>query len=83
MNRSLVFAIAAILLPLGLAGCGNKGPLVLSEPPVEASVPTEQSEPAPAVEPAATDAAPSEPAPAEPAPTEPKPPADASGTPAA
>jgi predicted small lipoprotein YifL len=77
MNRHLVFAIAAILLPLGLAGCGNKGPLVLSEPPAEASVPVEQSEPAPA-EPAATDAPPGEPAP-----TGPTPPADARGTPAA
>lgn len=67
MNRRLVL-IATILLPLGLAGCGNKGPLVLSEPPAETPVPAEQSEPAPATEPAATD---------------PVPPADASGTPAA
>lgn len=74
MNRCLVFAIAAILLPLGLAGCGNKGPLVLSEPPAETPVQAEQIESAPAAEPAAADNA---------APTEPAPPADASGTPAA
>lgn len=79
MNRRLVFAIAAILLPLGLAGCGNKGPLVLPSAPAETSVPAVQTETAPAAEPAATDTAPIEPAPTEPTP----PPADASGTPAA
>lgn len=78
MNRRLVFAIAAILLPLGLAGCGNKGPLVLSEPAAETSVPAEQIESVPAAEPAAADTAPDEPTP-----TEPTPPADARGTPAA
>jgi predicted small lipoprotein YifL len=81
MNRRHVFATIAILLPLGLAGCGNKGPLVLSDPPAESAMPAEPSESAPEPEPT-TEPAADEPAPAEPTPAEPVP-DNANGTPAA
>ncbi|MBN8213503.1 MAG: sugar transporter [Xanthomonadales bacterium] len=73
MNRRLALASAAfaIVLPLALSGCGNKGPLVLSDAPAETAVPAEP--PAPAATPAA-DATPLRDA------TTPPPPA--SGTPA-
>ncbi len=43
MNRRLVLASAAfaIVLPLALSGCGNKGPLVLPDAPAETAVPAE------------------------------------------
>lgn len=58
MNRRLVFVSAAfaIALPLTLSGCGNKGPLVLPDPP--AAPATESPAPAPeTVPPPAADAA--------------------------
>jgi predicted small lipoprotein YifL len=50
MNRRLALATAvfAIVLPLALSGCGNKGPLVLSDAPAETAVPAETPEAAPA-----------------------------------
>jgi predicted small lipoprotein YifL len=46
MNRRLALASAvfAIVLP-ALSGCGNKGPLVLSDAPAETPVPAEASAP--------------------------------------
>ncbi|MES2669909.1 MAG: lipoprotein [Pseudomonadota bacterium] len=68
MNRRPVFFVSAafaIALPLALSGCGNKGPLVLTDDPpaapaVEApAVEAPAEAPAPAVEtaPPAADAA--------------------------
>ncbi|NOT87827.1 MAG: sugar transporter [Lysobacter sp.] len=71
MNRRLALATAAfaIVLPLALSGCGNKGPLVLPDAPAETAVPAEASVPEPAPE-------------ATPAPAATPPPPPASGTPA-
>ena len=54
MNRRLVFVSAAfaIALPLTLSGCGNKGPLVLTDDP-----PAAPAVEAPAPPPPAADAA--------------------------
>lgn len=53
MNRRLLTAaLAAIVLPLGLSACGNKGPLVLPDTPVDAPVPVEPSAPPPTADPA-------------------------------
>jgi predicted small lipoprotein YifL len=62
MNRRLALASAAfaILLPLALSGCGNKGPLVLPDKPVDAAVPAET--PAPEAAPATDATAPAPPA---------------------
>ena len=67
MNRNLALtsAVFVIALPLGLSGCGNKGPLVLSGAPVDTTVPAETPAPAPAPEvtvPAAETTAPTPPA---------------------
>ncbi len=86
MNRRPVFfvsAVFAIALPLALSGCGNKGPLVLTDdPPAEPAVQVPAVEvpavEAPAVE-APASAVETAPAPAADAATLP-PPAD--GTPA-
>jgi len=53
MNRRLALASAAfaIVLPLALSGCGNKGPLVLPDAPAETTVPAEAPVPEPASEP--------------------------------
>lgn len=69
MKRRLALASAAfaIVLPLALSGCGNKGPLVLSDAPAETAVPAEP--PAPAAD-------------ATPLPDATTPPPPASGTPA-
>lgn len=50
MNRRLALAsaILAIMLPLALSGCGNKGPLVLPDAPADTAVPAD----APAADPA-------------------------------
>jgi predicted small lipoprotein YifL len=50
MNRRLALASAAfaIVLPLALSGCGNKGPLVLPDKPADAPVQTPTPDPAPA-----------------------------------
>ncbi len=70
MNRRPVFFVSAafaIALPLALSGCGNKGPLVLTddppaasaveapavEAPAEASAPATETAPPPAADPAA------------------------------
>ena len=47
MNRRLALASAvfAIVLPLALSGCGNKGPLVLPDPPADTSLPAEAPAP--------------------------------------
>lgn len=47
MNRRLALASAvfAIVLPLALSGCGNKGPLVLPDPPADTAVPAEAPAP--------------------------------------
>ncbi len=60
MNRrlALVSAAFAIVLPLALSGCGNKGPLVLPDKPADTAVPAEV--PTPEATPAA-DAPPSAP----------------------
>lgn len=58
MNRRpavFVSAAFAITLPLALSGCGNKGPLVLTddppaEPAVEAPSPAAETVPAPAAD---------------------------------
>ena len=62
MNRRLAFVSAAfaIALPLALSGCGNKGPLVLPDPPADPPAPAEA--PAPAQAPAADAATPPPPA---------------------
>ena len=71
MNRRLALASAfAIVLPLALSGCGNKGPLVLSDAPAETTVPAEP--PAPEATPAAD---------ATPLPDATTPPPSTSGTP--
>ena len=79
MNPTTRIATTALALAL-LAGCGNKGPLVLATPPPPidpASVPETAPEPVPA------DATPVDPADAEPADAEPAttPPAEAPATP--
>ena len=85
MNPKLAIALIALALPL--AGCGNKGPLVLAAPPepVEAAatpageVPVEiapETEAEPALEPTPD---PAEFDPAEPDPAEPPPDDDADG----
>lgn len=50
MNRRLAFVSAAfaIALPLALSGCGNKGPLVLPDPPAPAEPPAADAVPPPA-----------------------------------
>lgn len=57
MNRRLfvfVSAAFAIALPLALSGCGNKGPLVLTDdPPAAPAVEPAVESPAPATAPAA------------------------------
>ncbi len=61
MNKRHVFVSAAfaLALPFALSGCGNKGPLVLTDdPPAEPAVEVPSVEaPAPAVETAPTPAA--------------------------
>ena len=62
MNPKLAIAlIALIALTLPLAGCGNKGPLVLASPPAPAQAPATAAGEVPveiAPEPAPTDAVP-------------------------
>ena len=52
MNRRLALtsAVFVIALPLTLSGCGNKGSLVLPDPPAEATVPAETPASIPAPE---------------------------------
>jgi predicted small lipoprotein YifL len=70
MTKRLAFAL---LLLCVLAGCGNKGPLVMPDPPAQPAV-------SPAASPAAADAPATE---ATPVPATPVPATPASGTPAA
>ena len=61
MNRRLASAFVLLVLALSLAGCGNKGPLVLPDAPAqETAMP-----PAPAAEAAPADAVPADAAPAD------------------
>lgn len=79
MNPKLAIALIALTLPL--AGCGNKGPLVLASPPEPAEAPATPAgevpvevAPNPAAEPALEPTPdPAEFDPAEPDPTEPPP----------
>ena len=68
--------IASLFVLFALAGCGNKGPLVMADPARDRAV-----EPAAAAEPAATKPAATEPPAKEPA-TTPVPAPSTSGTPA-
>jgi predicted small lipoprotein YifL len=84
MNRRPVFFVSAafaIALPLALSGCGNKGPLVLTDDP-----PAAPAVEAPAVEAPAVEAPAEAPAPAvetaPPAADAATPPPPADGTPA-
>jgi predicted small lipoprotein YifL len=59
MNRRLASASVLLALALSLAGCGNKGPLVLPDAPSQETATPPAAE-APAVEPAPADAAPAD-----------------------